>query len=125
VQVTTGVNLGPDPLAVFDLKQMYLDQINRDQKKSEEQRKQDKALIDSGVVSQLDVEAPNKAVVEYNRATSLMKAQDPKEAIKHLQKAIQAYPKFVSAHVALGLAYAMQPPSWTQNSQDPISTSAC
>ena len=30
---------------------MYLDQINRRAKKTEQQRKQDKELIDSGVVS--------------------------------------------------------------------------
>ena len=108
VQVTTGVNLGPDPLAQFDLRQLQLDQMNRHAKESEQRRKQDESLIDSGVVSALDLQAPNKAVVEYNRATSLMRAQNSKEAIKHLQKAIQVYPKFVSAHVGLGLAYIEQ-----------------
>jgi Ca-activated chloride channel homolog len=108
VQVTTGINLGPDPLAQFDLRQMYLDQMNRHAKENEQRRKQDESLIDSGVVSALDLQAPNKAVVEYNRATSLMKAQNSKEAIKHFQKAIQVYPKFVSAHIGLGLAYVDQ-----------------
>src|SRR5271170_4167683 len=37
-----------------------------------------------------------------------MKAQNSKEAIRHLQKAIADYPKFVSAHVGLGLAYIDQ-----------------
>lgn len=108
VQVTTGINLGPDPLAQFDLRQLQLDQMNRHAKESEQRRKQDASLVDSGVVSALDLQAPNKAVVEYNRATSLMRAQNSKEAIKHLQKAIQVYPKFVSAHVGLGLAYIEQ-----------------
>jgi Flp pilus assembly protein TadD len=84
---------------------MYLDQMNRSAREREQRRKQDKDLIDTGMVSALDLEAPNKAVAEYNRATSLMKARRSKEAIKHLQKAIAIYPKFVSAHVGLGLAY--------------------
>ena len=108
VQVTSGVNLGPDPLAQFDLTQMYLDQMNRHARESERRRTQDQSLIDSGVVSALDLQAPNKAVVEYNRATSLMKAQNPREAIQHFQKAIQDYPRFVSAHIGLGLAYVDQ-----------------
>ena len=108
VTVTTGINLGPDPLAQIDLKQLYLDQMNRHARESEQQRQQDKALIDSGVVSALDLDAPNKAVREYNQGTSLMKAQDSKEAIKHLKRAIEIYPKFVSAHIGLGLAYLDQ-----------------
>jgi tetratricopeptide (TPR) repeat protein len=94
--------------AQIDFKQMYLDQLNRHQKEKEQQRAQDKALIDSGVVSALDLEAPTKAVEEFNRATSLMKEQHSKEAIKHLQRAIVLYPKFVSAHNGLGLAYLDQ-----------------
>ncbi len=108
VQVTTGVNMGPDPLAQIDLKLLYLDQVNRDAKKSAERRKQDQNLVDSGVVSALDLQAPNKAVDEFNRATTLMKAQNSKEAIAHLQKAIHVYPNFVSAHIGLGLAYLDQ-----------------
>ena len=108
VQVTTGINLGPDPLAQYDLKLMVLDQASRHARESEERRKQDKQLIDSGMVSALDLEAPHNAVVEYNRATSLMKAQNSKEAIKHFQRAIQTYPNFVLAHIGLGLAYVDQ-----------------
>lgn len=102
-------NAGPDSgFAQMDFAQMYMDQINRHSNQSEHQRKQDKELIDSGVVSALDLYAPNKAVEEYNQGTSLMKAQHSKEAIKHLQRAIAAYPKFVSAHIGLGLAYVDQ-----------------
>jgi Ca-activated chloride channel homolog len=108
VQVTTGINLGPDPLAQFDLRQLQLDQMNRHARENEQRHKQDKSLIDSGMVSALDLQAPNKAVVEYNRGTSLMRAQNSGEAIKHLQKAIQVYPNFVSAHIALGLAFVEQ-----------------
>ena len=102
------MNAGPDPLAKMDFAEIYLDQINRHQKDSDQRRAQNKNLIDSGMVSALDLAAPNKAVQEYNRATSLMKAQHSKEAIEHLQKAIGIYPKFVSAHIGLGLAYVDQ-----------------
>jgi len=108
VQVTAGVNVGPDPLALIDFQLMYLDQMNRHAKESEQRRKQNQNLIDSGVVSALDLQAPSKAVDEFNRATSLLKAQHSKEAIAHLQKAIHVYPSFVSAHVGLGLAYLDQ-----------------
>lgn len=102
-------NTGPDSgFAQIDFVQMYLDQINRNANQSEQQRKQNKALIDSGVVSALDLEAPNKAVEEYNRANTLMKAQHSDEAIKHMRRAIDVYPKFVSAHIGLGLAYLDQ-----------------
>jgi len=102
------MNIGFDQFGQMDFAQMYLDQMNRKAERSEQQRKQDKALIDSGIVSALDLEAPGKAVEEYNQGTSLMKAQHSKEAIKHLQRAIDVYPKFVSAHIGLGLAYVDQ-----------------
>ena len=102
------MNAGPDGFAQMDFAQMYLDQMSRHAKESEQRKAQDKALIDSGTLSALDLEAPNKAVEEYNQANSLMKAQHSREAIKHLQRAIKAYPKFVSAHISLGLAYVDQ-----------------
>ena len=102
------MNAGPDGFAQMDFAQMYLDQISRHARESEQRKAQDKALIDSGTVSALDLEAPNKAVAEYNRGTSLLRQQNAKEAIKHLQRAVDAYPKFVSAHIALGLAYIDQ-----------------
>ena len=103
------MNAGPDSsFAQIDFAQMYLDQMNRHAEKSAHQKAQDKELIDSGVVSALDLEAPLKAVEEYNRATVLMKTQHSEEASKHLRKAIDVYPKFVSAHIGLGLAYLDQ-----------------
>jgi Ca-activated chloride channel family protein len=103
------INMGLDgEFAQIDFAQMYLDQVNRDAQKRQKQRNQNKELIESGVVSALDLDAPNKAVAEFNNATSLMKAQHSKEAIKHLQRAIDVYHKFVSAHIALGLAYLDQ-----------------
>lgn len=65
-------------------------------------------LVRSGVVSALDLAAPGKAVDEFNRAVALMKEQKFKEAIHHLQRAVAVYPKFVSGHNALGLAYLDQ-----------------
>ena len=103
------INMGPDAgFARIDFSQIYLDQQNREMNASAEQRAQRKQLVDSGVVSALDLAAPNKAVEEFNHASSLLKAQKSKEAIGHLQKALSAYPKFVSAHNALGLAYLDQ-----------------
>ena len=102
-------NVGPDSgFAQIDFAQMQLDQINRNAAKSEQQRKQDKEMIDSGVISALDLQASNKAVEEYNRGNSAMRAQHTDEAIKHMRRAVNAYPKFVSAHIGLGLAYLNQ-----------------
>ena len=65
-------------------------------------------LADSGVVSVLDLQASKKAVQQFQQGTSLLRAQKSKQAIKYLQKAIEIYPAFVSAHNALGLAYLDQ-----------------
>lgn len=103
------MNAGPDSgFAQIDFAQLYLDTQNREQKNNEHQREKNRELVQSGVVSELDLVAPNKAVEEFNRASSLLKAQNSQEAIKHLQKAIAAYSKFVSAHIGLGLAYVDQ-----------------
>jgi Ca-activated chloride channel homolog len=99
-----------DPfLSQLDFLHLTFDEMNRRQKKwSKQRRAQYKHLIDSGVVSALDLDAPDNAVAEYNRAISLMNAQNSKEAIKHLQKALKDCPMFVSAHMSLGLAYVDQ-----------------
>jgi Ca-activated chloride channel family protein len=107
-QSLPNLNAGPDGFSQLDFAQMYLDQINRTAKKSAQQKAQDKERVDSGVVSALDLEAPNNAIEQYNRASTLLKAQNSKEAIKYLEKAIHDYPKFVAAHVALGQAYVDQ-----------------
>jgi len=103
--------LGRGPDAAFqqvDFSQMYLDQFNQNKKKTEEQKAQEKKLVDTGIVSALDLAAPRKAVDEYNHATTLMKAQHSKEAAKYLRRALDQYPEFVSAHINLGLAYLDQ-----------------
>jgi Ca-activated chloride channel family protein len=103
------MNAGPDSaMAQVDFAQIYLETENRRLKNIEQLKAQNKELIESGAVSALDLDAPNGAVEEFNRARVLLKAQNSKEAIRHLQKAIAEYPKFVSAHVGLGLAYVDQ-----------------
>jgi VWFA-related protein len=62
-------------------------------------------LVNSGTISTLDLAAPTKAVDEFNQATALLRGQHSSEAIGHLQKAVAVYPKFVSAHNYLGMAY--------------------
>ena len=103
------LNTGADSvMSQIDMVEIYLEQQNKHAKLLEDQKLADKKLIDSGVVSALDLDAPNGAIVEFNRARTLLQAQNSKEAMKHLQKAIAEYPKFVSAHVGLGLAYVDQ-----------------
>lgn len=68
----------------------------------------DQTSIDSGVVSALDMAAPNNAMHHFDDAVSAFKRQEFNETIRDLQKAISIYPKFVSAHIILGLAYLEQ-----------------
>ena len=65
-------------------------------------------LIEAGIVSALDLKAPEKAVNQFNDATTLLKDQKFKDAIQSLQKAIAVYPSFVAAHISLGKAYLAQ-----------------
>jgi VWFA-related protein len=103
------VNAGPDSaFSQIDFAQIYMDNTIREQKNNVEQKAARQHLVDIGAVSALDLDAPNKALDEYNRAATLMKEQNSKQAIVHLQKAIAAYPKFVLAHNTLGLAYLDQ-----------------
>jgi Ca-activated chloride channel family protein len=92
------LNSGPNSaFAQVDFSQIYLDTQVWDQDS-----------VDSGTISALDIAAPGNAVQEFNRGENSLKAQDFKEAIRHLQKAVEIYPRFVSAHIALGLAYLDQ-----------------
>jgi Ca-activated chloride channel family protein len=103
------MNTGPDSnFSQVDFAQMFLDNTNKQQQKNAEIKEQRQHMVDSGVVSRLDLDASGKALDEYNRAAALMKGQHSKEAIVHLQKAIAAYPKFVLAYNTLGLAYLDQ-----------------
>lgn len=62
-------------------------------------------LVNSGAVSIYDLQAPNKAISEFNKGAALLNAQSSKEAIPFREKAVHIYPQFVSAHIGLGLAY--------------------
>lgn len=100
------MNAGPDSgFAQLDFAQMYLDQQNKRARLLEQEKLKNQKLIDGGVISALDLGAPNNAIQQFNLATSLLKQQNSKGAAKCLEKAIHIYPKFVSAHNALGLAY--------------------
>lgn len=70
------------------------------------QRKAQAELLESGTVSVLDLSAPPKAAKEYNDGVTLLRNQHSPEAIPHLQKSLELYPKFVSALNALGMAYS-------------------
>ncbi len=104
------VNVGGGPMDAqfesMDFAQKILAQQNTKPNAKEQERQ--KGLVDSGTVSALDLAAPSRAVNEFNQATSLLRGQHSQEAIGHLQKAIAVYPKFVSAHNYLGLAYLDQ-----------------
>ncbi len=81
---------------------------NQDKAKKELEEAQNKAkaaLVESGTVSVLDLNAPPKAAKEYNEGVTLLRSQHSPEAIPHLQKSLELYPKFVSALNALGMAY--------------------
>ena len=103
------MNAGADSaMEQIDFAEAYLETQNKHAKEIEKLKAENKERVDSGTISALDLDAPNKAVEEYNRGTTLLKAQNSKEAIRCLQKAIGDYPKFVAAHVGLGLAYVDQ-----------------
>ena len=100
--MNVGGNYLDAQFARMDFIQKQLEQQNR---KSEEQQKYRKQMLESGAVSALDFEAPRGAVAEFNKGAELLQHQKAQDAVGHLQKAIAAYPKFVSAHNNLGLAY--------------------
>ena len=58
-----------------------------------------------GSVSKFDLKAPRKARHEFEQGYQLLMGNDPQGAVEHLAIAIAIYPKFVSAHNALGSAY--------------------
>jgi Ca-activated chloride channel homolog len=99
---------GDAAFSQIDFAMLYMDGTSKDQQKNAAIEAQRRELVNAGVVSALDLDAPGKCIDEFNRATTLMKAQRAKEAIVLLQKAVASYPKFVSAHNALGIAYIDQ-----------------
>src|SRR2546421_221434 len=57
--------------------------LEQDNAKAAELEAQRNKLVQSGTVSALDLQAPPKAMAEYNKAMPVMK-QSPQEAIAHL-----------------------------------------
>lgn len=92
------------PLAQLDFEQIYREQVILD-KAERDQISASQAKFEAGTVSVLDMNAPKKAVKKLKEANSLLREQRAKEAVQYLEDAIKTYPKFVSAHILLGLAY--------------------
>ncbi len=94
-------------VAALDFAELRMRNQEKAKKELDEaQLKAQAALVDSGTVSVLDLTAPPKAAKEYNEGLSLLRSQHSPEAIPHLQKSLELYPKFVSALNALGMAYS-------------------
>lgn len=91
--------------AQLDFAQMYLDQQMWASGARTEASIRRQKSADGGVVSFLDMQAPKKAIDQFKQGTYLFQRHQSKDAVSYFQKAIHIYPKFVSAHVALGLAY--------------------
>jgi Ca-activated chloride channel homolog len=92
------------PLAQVDFDEIYRQQVILDV--AEKDRfTGPQAQFESGTVSALDMNAPEKAVRKLRHAMDRLKEQKVKDAVRDLQDAINTYPKFVSAHIVLGLAY--------------------
>jgi VWFA-related protein len=66
--------------------------------------RQGKAAEVSDAVSKLDLMAPGKARGEYNKGFDDLNRRNFSSAAAHLDKALAIYPKYVSAHNALGTA---------------------
>ena len=93
-------------VAALDFAELRMHNQDKAKKELEEaENKAKAALVESGTVSALDLGAPPKAVKEYNEGVTLLRSQHSPEAIPHLQKSLELYPKFVSALNALGMAY--------------------
>jgi Ca-activated chloride channel family protein len=106
------VNTGGGPgtiesqVAALDFGELRMHNQDKAKKELEEaENKAKAAMVESGTVSLLDLSAPPKAVKEYNTGVTLLRSQHSPEAIPHLQKSLELYPKFVSALNALGMAY--------------------
>lgn len=100
--ISVGGGYMESAFASLDFAQKLLDEQRRT---GEDEQKRRRKLLDSETVSPLDLDAPNNAIAEFNRGEELLNKEKPQQAVAHFQKAITAYPKFVSAHNNLGLAF--------------------
>jgi VWFA-related protein len=90
------------------LAQLDLDEIFRQQQipaSSQKDLGAEQEHFAPGTISALDMAAPETAIRKLRDATALLKMQKVHEAVRCLQKAIEIYPRFVSAHIRLGMAY--------------------
>lgn len=63
-------------------------------------------MVSDGLISALDLAAPNSAIEELNKAVEyLQQRHDTRQAALHFEKSVAIYPKFVSGHNNLGAAY--------------------
>jgi tetratricopeptide (TPR) repeat protein len=100
------LNGGPNStFAQFDFSQLFLNEQIHEATHSGRNLIDANAVTSSGTISIRDLGASRKAVDQFNYAASYLRAQNSKEAVKYLRKAIEIYPEFVSAHNMLGLAY--------------------
>jgi len=106
--ITVGGGIGniEQQVAALDFAQIMLQKQARNNAEAEKRRRENQELVSSGTISALDLDAPAGAIQEFNDAIGQMRSQHSAKAIPHLQKAIALYPKFVSAHNTLGLAYS-------------------
>src|SRR6266700_725175 len=81
-------NMNPTRNSSFcqiDFAQIYLNQQAGEEAEHKNGRIQDQQLVDSGGVSVRDLQAPSKAIKQFNRGTSFLKSQDSKDAIRCLE----------------------------------------
>lgn len=100
--VNVGGGYMESQFAALDFSQKLLDEQRQDMEKRQKERQR---LLESGTMSAFDFDASLKAIDEFNKGSELMQNEHAKEAAIHFEKAIAAYPKFVSAHINLGIAY--------------------
>lgn len=84
------------------LAQLDIDVILRQQQSLDSPQKDlgvDQEHFAPGTISALDIAAPEKAIRKLRDATALLKMRRVHDAVRCLQKAIEIYPKFVSAHI--------------------------
>src|SRR5215831_11927293 len=92
-------------IQAFDFALLNIETNERERKAREEQAAKVQGMVTAGLISALDLAAPTKAMLEFNKAVNALQKQQTKEAVTYLQKAIADYPKFVSAHNNLGTGY--------------------
>lgn len=79
--ICVSAQVGPGPFNNVDLVQIYVDGQGHRNKDAERQRiDSNRALVDSGAASILDLTAPPDALGQFDRALALMKQQKSKES---------------------------------------------